>query len=335
MAYKNNSASNFNFDTTVTIDGIEYDLLNLNSPISFENESGHWDIQVSRSVSTDTALDTTVDGTASEPTEVDNSLNSSVSVENTGVTKGTEPTSGVAAPVTTSDETIETSEPTVGSDADPLVSTSDETVSDPETTLGDDTETVTADHTSNHSQPIVADADVTSTVTETPESSVPVVDDETTVAAGADAATTGKTTKVPETTVAEQPATDYVTSVEADDTSSEVTAGPEEVDADLDSDTADADLTASEDGSHDFGHQLASWLADLDTLVFDTEAGTTNLDVDALLPQYADAVADVLGELQTCLASHEATANPVAAEAVSDYLAGIQAKIASASDLLI
>jgi hypothetical protein len=337
MTYKNNSASNFNFDTTVTTNGIEYDLLNLHSPISFDNQSGHWNIQVSRSVSTDTALDTTVDGASSEPTEVDNSLNSSVSVEDTGPTIGTEPTSDVTETVTSSDETIETSKPTVVSDADLLVSTSDKTVSDPATTLGDDAETVSADHTSNHSHPIVADADITSMVTETTESSVPVVDDESTVAAGvdADAATTVETTEVTEATVAEKPATDDVTSVEADDTTSEVTAGTEEVDADLNSDTAETDLTASGDDAHDFGHRLASWLADLDTLAFDTEAGTAAPDVDAPLPQYADAIADVLGELQTCLATHEASVDPVAAEAVSDYLAGIQNKIASASDDLL
>ncbi|KAB0264194.1 hypothetical protein [Microvirga brassicacearum] len=119
-------------------------------------------------------------------------------------------------------------------------------------------------------------------------------------------------------------------------TTSDVAAGAEEGDADVDGDTAGTGLTAPRDGSPDLGHRLASWLADLDTLVFDKKAGTTDLDADALLPQQADAIADVLGELQTCLATpHEASVDPVAAEAVSDYLAGLQKKIASAGDLLI
>jgi hypothetical protein len=334
MAYKTNSASKFNFDTTVTINGITYDLLKLDSPIIFDNEAGHWNIEVSRSEATDTALDGNVDVTSSKPTEADTSLNSAASVDDTGLTDVTEPTADVAEPVTDSDETNQTSEPTVVSEADLLVSTSDKTVCDPATTLGDDAETVTADDASNPSQPIVADADVTSTVIETPESPSPVVDDEETVATGvdADAATTVEMTEVTETTVTEEPATDDVTSVEVDDTTSEVTAGAEEVDADLSGGTAETDLTASGDDAQDFGHRLASWLADLDTLAFDSDAGTPEPDVNALLPQYADAIADVLGELQTCLATHEASVDPVAAEAVSDYLAGIQSKIASVND---
>jgi hypothetical protein len=324
MAYKTNSASNFNFDTTVTINGISYDLLNLDSPINFNNEEGHWNIEVSRSEITDAALDGNVDVTSSESTEADKSLNSAVSVEATGLTDVTQPTTDVTETVTTSDETTATAGPTVVSDADPLVSTSDETVSDP----------AAADHTSDHSKQIVADADVTGTVTETTETSGAVVDDQTTVATGADAeaATTVETTA---TIAAEEPVTDDVTSVEVDDTTSEVTESTEGVDADGVGDTAEADLTASGDGSHNLGRQLASWLADLDTLVFDPEADTTEADADAHLPQYADAIADVLGELQTCLATHEASVDPVAAEAVSDYLAAIQNKIASADDLII
>lgn len=258
MAYKTSSASNFNFDTTVTINGITYDLLNLDSPISFNDEAGHWNIEVSHSEATDIALDGDVDVTSSEPAEADNSLNSAVSVEATGLTA----------------------------------------------------------------------------VTETTETSGTVVDDQATVATGVDAeaATTVETTA---TIAAEELAADDVPPVEVDDTTSEVTTSAAEVDADGVGDTAEADLTVSEDGSHDLGRQLASWLADLDTLVFDTQADTTEADVDALLPQYADAIADVLSELQTCLATHEASADPVAAEAVSDYLAGIQNKIASADDLLI
>jgi len=317
MAYKTNSASSFSFDTTVTINGITYDLLNLDSPISFNNEAGHWNIEVSHSEATDIALDGNVDVTSSEPTEADNSLNSAVSVEATGLTDVTET-------VTASDETIETAEPAVVADADLLVSTSNEAVSGP----------AAADHSSDHSKSIVADAEVMGTGTETTETSGAVVDDQVTVATGADAeaATTVETTA---TIAAEEPATDDVTSVEVDDTISELTTSTEEVDADVVGDTIEADLTAFGDGSHDLGRQLASWLADLDTLVFDREADTTQADVDALLPQYADAIADVLGELQTCLATHEASVDPVAAEAVSDYLAGIQNKIASADDLII
>lgn len=98
----------------------------------------------------------------------------------------------------------------------------------------------------------------------------------------------------------------------------------------------ETELTAAGAVTAGLEHGLPARLAELETFAFDSVSDTVaDTDGNGLLPQFTNAVTDALGELQTCLATPEAGLDPVVAEAISDHLAGVQAKILGNDGFLI